>query len=144
MFTTHKTIYRLASQLYTFLLTLSSSVSCARSNFTSILFLPAPCRSTAGRRRWSFIQTHLDYIYTHGSNSRTSSHHTREDHPKARSYTTVKMVAYRILFLAGAAAALPLNINLGAYSPALVVGKIVTCALITVYDILLITLCANR
>lgn len=33
------------------------------------------------------------------------------------------MVAYRILFLAGAAAALPLNINLGAYSPALVVGK---------------------
>ncbi|KAL2288718.1 hypothetical protein FJTKL_03403 [Diaporthe vaccinii] len=32
------------------------------------------------------------------------------------------MVAYRILFLAGAAAALPLNINLGAYSPALVVG----------------------
>lgn len=33
------------------------------------------------------------------------------------------MVAYRILFLAGAVAALPLNINLGAYSPALVVGK---------------------
>lgn len=32
------------------------------------------------------------------------------------------MVAYRILFLAGAVAALPLNINLGAYSPALVVG----------------------
>ncbi|KKY36722.1 hypothetical protein UCDDA912_g03306 [Diaporthe ampelina] len=32
------------------------------------------------------------------------------------------MVAYRILFMAGAAAALPLNINLGAYSPALVVG----------------------
>lgn len=54
------------------------------------------------------------------------------------------MVAYRILFLAGAAAALPLNINLGAYSPALVVGKIVTCALITVYDISLITLYANR
>lgn len=35
----------------------------------------------------------------------------------------VKMVAYRIVFLAGAVAALPLNINLGAYSPALVVGK---------------------
>lgn len=34
------------------------------------------------------------------------------------------MVAYRILFLAGAVAALPLNINLGAYSPALVVGTI--------------------
>lgn len=34
------------------------------------------------------------------------------------------MVAYRILFVAGAAAALPLNINLGAYSPALVVGTI--------------------
>lgn len=33
------------------------------------------------------------------------------------------MVAYRIIFLAGAVAALPLNINLGAYSPALVVGK---------------------
>lgn len=33
------------------------------------------------------------------------------------------MVAYRMIFLAGAAAALPLNINLGAYSPALVVGK---------------------
>ncbi|CAN8095837.1 unnamed protein product [Discula destructiva] len=32
------------------------------------------------------------------------------------------MVAYRLVFLAGAAAALPLNINLGAYSPALVVG----------------------
>ncbi|KAF3770793.1 hypothetical protein M406DRAFT_59662 [Cryphonectria parasitica EP155] len=32
------------------------------------------------------------------------------------------MVAYRIVLLAGAAAALPLNINLGAYSPALVVG----------------------
>lgn len=34
------------------------------------------------------------------------------------------MVAYRILFLAGAVSALPLNINLGAYSPALVVGTI--------------------
>ena len=33
------------------------------------------------------------------------------------------MVSYRILVLAGLAAGLPLNINLGAYSPALVVGK---------------------
>lgn len=33
------------------------------------------------------------------------------------------MVAYRLVFLAGAVAALPLNINLGAYSPAIVVGK---------------------
>lgn len=33
------------------------------------------------------------------------------------------MVAYRMVLLAGAVAALPLNINLGAYSPALVVGK---------------------
>lgn len=42
------------------------------------------------------------------------------------------MVAYRILFMAGAVAALPLNINLGAYSPALVVGKMVTCVPMTV------------
>lgn len=54
------------------------------------------------------------------------------------------MVAYRILFMAGAVAALPLNINLGAYSPALVVGKMVACVLATVYDILLITVYANR
>lgn len=40
-----------------------------------------------------------------------------------RSDNSVKMVAYRMVLLAGAAAALPLNINLGAYSPALVVGK---------------------
>lgn len=33
------------------------------------------------------------------------------------------MVAYRFFVFAGMAAALPLNINLGAYSPALVVGK---------------------
>ncbi|PSR94316.1 hypothetical protein BD289DRAFT_363573 [Coniella lustricola] len=32
------------------------------------------------------------------------------------------MVAYRMVLMAGAVAALPLNINLGAYSPALVVG----------------------
>lgn len=54
------------------------------------------------------------------------------------------MVAYRILFMAGAVAALPLNINLGAYSPALVVGKMVTCVRLTVYDVLLITIYANR
>lgn len=55
------------------------------------------------------------------------------------------MVAYRILFLAGAAAALPLNINLGAYSPALVVGKKETCApRLTLYRLLLITFYANR
>jgi len=41
------------------------------------------------------------------------------------------MVAYRILFMVGAAAALPLNINLGAYSPALVVGKILTWTLLS-------------
>jgi hypothetical protein len=35
---------------------------------------------------------------------------------------TDKMVSYRIIAFAGLAAALPLNINLGAYSPALVVG----------------------
>lgn len=40
----------------------------------------------------------------------------------------IKMVAYRILFMAGAVAALPLNINLGAYSPALVVGMMRTLA----------------
>lgn len=33
------------------------------------------------------------------------------------------MVKYAIVFFTGLAAALPLNINLGAYSPALVVGK---------------------
>ena len=33
------------------------------------------------------------------------------------------MVSYRFAVFAGLAAALPLNINLGAYSPALVVGK---------------------
>ena len=32
------------------------------------------------------------------------------------------MVSYRIVAFAGLVAALPLNINLGAYSPALVVG----------------------
>ncbi len=32
------------------------------------------------------------------------------------------MVKYAIIVFAGLAAALPLNINLGAYSPALVVG----------------------
>lgn len=32
------------------------------------------------------------------------------------------MVMYRFVVFAGLAAALPLNINLGAYSPALVVG----------------------
>lgn len=53
------------------------------------------------------------------------------------------MVAYRILFMAGAVAALPLNINLGAYSPALVVGKMVTCVSV-VYDVLLIIIYANR
>lgn len=40
------------------------------------------------------------------------------------------MVAYRILFMAGAVAALPLNINLGAYSPALVVGMMTALAMI--------------
>ena len=34
------------------------------------------------------------------------------------------MVKYNIFALAGMAVALPLNINLGAYSPALVVGTV--------------------
>jgi len=35
------------------------------------------------------------------------------------------MVSYRFVVFAGLAAALPLNINLGAYSPALVVGQFI-------------------
>ena len=38
------------------------------------------------------------------------------------SHQAAKMVSYRFVVFAGMAAALPLNINLGAYSPALVVG----------------------
>ena len=39
------------------------------------------------------------------------------------------MVSYRLVAFAGLAAALPLNINLGAYSPALVVGMTVLSSL---------------
>lgn len=69
MFTTHKTIYRLASQLCTFLMTLSSSVSCARSNFTSIisffrLLAVQPLVAVAGRsfKHILITYTHTDHI----------------------------------------------------------------------------------
>lgn len=38
------------------------------------------------------------------------------------------MICYAFVAMAGLASALPLNINLGAYSPALVVGRSDPCA----------------
>lgn len=69
--------------------------------------------------RWS---TCLDFLLSAHSFSHLQTI-TYSRKPRRFKYKHIKMVAYRIIFLAGAVAALPLNINLGAYSPALVVGK---------------------
>lgn len=137
-----ETIYRLVSQQLILFLTNSLRQLRSIQLFTYNLFL-ASCHSAAGRRRWSFIHIYLDYIYkriifpvSHLTTPKKiiPTHHT----------TSVTMVAYRILFLAGAAAALPLNINLGAYSPALVVGKMLSIPLLAVPELLLIIVYANR
>jgi hypothetical protein len=44
------------------------------------------------------------------------------------------MVRYILVAFAGLAAALPLNINLGAYSPALVVGEFIPWRLLSTHN----------
>lgn len=77
--------------------------------------------SYAGRSRWSHILLTILISFFYISLEVPSFY--KQSPRRSSSSQSFKMVNYRIVMFAGLAAALPLNINLGAYSPALVVGK---------------------